>query len=42
MESESIKLSEGKLADSNKPRDELELAVGNLSNSVVLSGGNDE
>ena len=26
----------------DNPRDELELAVGNLSGSVVLSGGNEE
>ena len=42
MESGSVDKSEDKAADSKNPRDELELAVGNLSGSVVLSGGNEE
>ena len=30
------------MPDAQNPRDELELAVGDLSGSVVLSGGNED
>ena len=42
MESGSLNKGEEKVIESKNPRDELELAVGDLTNSVVLSGGNEE
>ena len=42
MESSTKNKAETKVAEQKKPLDELELAVGNLSGSVVLSRGGQE